>query len=250
MLFNYHTHTKRCNHATGEDREYVEAAIRGGMKTLGFSDHAPLVYPNADRFSSSRMKREELCEYAENVRALAKEYQKDIRILCGFELEYHPDYHLEEMAFLRKVKPDYLILGQHFAGKDMQPSERQKDDEGLQTYVTQVLQGLATGDFLYLAHADYVGVGYSNEAVKREYTRLCQGAKKMGLPLEFNFLGVREGRRYPSRTFFEIAAQVGNDIIFGADAHSPDVVCDVTSQKVAVRMAEELGLTVVKQPLL
>ncbi len=27
MIANYHTHTARCKHAEGEDREYVEAAI-------------------------------------------------------------------------------------------------------------------------------------------------------------------------------------------------------------------------------
>ena len=27
MLANYHTHTYRCNHARGEDREYIEHAI-------------------------------------------------------------------------------------------------------------------------------------------------------------------------------------------------------------------------------
>ena len=34
MIANYHTHTKRCKHATGEDREYVEAAIETGLKIL------------------------------------------------------------------------------------------------------------------------------------------------------------------------------------------------------------------------
>ena len=43
MLANYHTHTARCHHASGSEREYIEAAIAGGMKILGFSDHAPLV---------------------------------------------------------------------------------------------------------------------------------------------------------------------------------------------------------------
>ena len=38
MIANFHTHTARCNHATGTDREYVEAAIRAGVKSLGFSD--------------------------------------------------------------------------------------------------------------------------------------------------------------------------------------------------------------------
>ena len=78
MLFNYHTHTARCNHASGTDREYVEQAISGGMKTLGFSDHAPYVFPGGTYPSEHRMKVDELFEYAESVRSLAKEYEKDI----------------------------------------------------------------------------------------------------------------------------------------------------------------------------
>ena len=32
MLYNLHTHTFRCNHATGEDKAYVEYAIQSGVK--------------------------------------------------------------------------------------------------------------------------------------------------------------------------------------------------------------------------
>lgn len=42
MIANYHTHTWRCNHAVGTEREYVERAIEGGLKILGFSDHTPM----------------------------------------------------------------------------------------------------------------------------------------------------------------------------------------------------------------
>ena len=38
---NYHTHTYRCQHAYGSEREYIEAAIRMGITELGFSDHVP-----------------------------------------------------------------------------------------------------------------------------------------------------------------------------------------------------------------
>ncbi|MFR9565822.1 MAG: PHP domain-containing protein, partial [Rikenellaceae bacterium] len=41
MYSNYHTHTQRCNHATGSDESYVERAIQGGFSLLGFSDHTP-----------------------------------------------------------------------------------------------------------------------------------------------------------------------------------------------------------------
>ena len=46
MIANYHTHTRRCGHAVGEDREYVEYAIERGLKVLGFSDHVPMPFPD------------------------------------------------------------------------------------------------------------------------------------------------------------------------------------------------------------
>ncbi len=253
MLFNYHTHTKRCNHAQGDEREYVEHAITSGLKTLGFSDHAPYLFPNSDYQSSFRMKQDELFAYADTVRALAKEYEKDIRILCGFELEYYPDFHKQEMAFLSQVQPDYLLLGQHFVGNEFSrlPSSGIKtDDIALTLYVTQVLAGLATGDFLYLAHPDIAGVSCSPEAVDREYRRLCEGAKRMGVPLEINFLGIRDKRRYPNDKFFKIAGEVGNAIIFGSDAHEPWVVNDTESEEIALDMAKKFNLKVMDKPLL
>lgn len=39
--FNYHSHTKRCGHAEGEDEAYVQEAIKNGYRYMGFSDHAP-----------------------------------------------------------------------------------------------------------------------------------------------------------------------------------------------------------------
>ena len=44
MFANYHTHTARCHHATGEDKAYVEAAIQNGFQVLGFSDHCPWIF--------------------------------------------------------------------------------------------------------------------------------------------------------------------------------------------------------------
>ena len=249
MKHNYHTHTTRCNHAEGADRAYIENAIQGGFETLGFSDHAPYFFPDTDYQSGFRMKIDELEEYADTVRAFAKEYEKDIRILCGFELEYYPDFHKEEMSLLKKVKPDYIIMGQHFIGNELSciPSVSPKDDCGLMAYVTQVLAGLATGDFLYLAHPDIAGLHYSPEVVEREYRRLCQGAKRMGVPLELNFLGLRTQRHYPCQPFFKIAGEVGNDIVFGADAHIPKDVVDIQSEKTALEWAKKYNLNVIEK---
>ncbi len=252
MIFNYHTHTKRCNHAVGNEREYVEHAIHSGLKILGISDHAPYLFPNTDYYSYFRMQVDELFDYAETVRALQKEYQKDIRILLGFELEYYPQFHQKEMEFLRQVKPDYCILGQHLLHNELDGvvSTRLKTDAQLEEYVTQTLEGLKTGDFLYLAHPDLPGYGFSEQAIEREYTRLCEGAKALHIPLEINLLGMRAKRPYPDKRFFSIAARVGNEIVIGSDAHDPKHVVDPESEALALYMVSSLGLNLIKTPLL
>lgn len=252
MIYNYHTHTKRCNHAGGEDREYVENAIQGGVKTLGFSDHAPYLFPNTDYYSAFRMRTDELFDYAESVRTLQREYAKDIRILLGFELEYYPDLHAEEMRFLEQVKPDYRIMGQHFGGNEIGVSyaPAMSNVEQFSAYISQVIEGLKTGDFAYLAHPDLAGYRYPDEVVLGEYTRLCEAAKRLHIPLEINLLGLRTNRHYPNRRFFEIAASVGNDIVIGADAHEPIHVCDVETQKKALQMIRDLNLKLIEKPFI
>ena len=76
MFANYHTHTFRCHHAKGEDREYIEHAIASGFKILGFSDHCPWVYPYA-YISDCRMDSKQVDGYFRSLTDLKKEYAKD-----------------------------------------------------------------------------------------------------------------------------------------------------------------------------
>ena len=88
---NYHTHTIRCKHAEGSEREYIEAAISEGFKILGFSDHTPQPYP-ADYVSPIRMDMSELEDYTDTLIKLRDEYKNDIQILIGYEVEYTRKY--------------------------------------------------------------------------------------------------------------------------------------------------------------
>ena len=112
MRYNLHTHTFRCRHAQGSDREYVEAAIKAGMKVLGFTDHCPQFFPT-DYYSTFRMYPEEAADYAESVRALAKEYRDDIQILLGFETEYYPEIFGELLRLVRQLGCDMLACPGH-----------------------------------------------------------------------------------------------------------------------------------------
>lgn len=248
MFCNYHTHTFRCGHATGTDREYVENAIKIGLKTLGFSDHAPYIFEDGYR-SSMRMSNDQINDYANSIRSLAKEYQNDIKILLGFELEYYPDFYKEEKAFLKTVNPDYYILGQHYLhceyGYSHVFKKEKRPDAVLQAYATQIIAGLDTGDFLYLAHPDMIGTNFSKEVVEREFYRICAFAKKRNIPLEINLCGVRGNREYPCDEFFQIAGRVGNDVVIGYDAHDAKDFLDNTAKEKAFRLIEKHKLNLI-----
>ena len=76
---NMHTHTSRCKHATGEDKEYVEHAIQAGFEVLGFSDHTPYLFEDG-YVSPIRMDMSQLDDYVDSVQRLREEYKKDITI--------------------------------------------------------------------------------------------------------------------------------------------------------------------------
>ena len=118
MHANYHTHTYRCRHAEGTEREYIERAIEGGLKVLGFSDHTPMPVPDEYYIAcpTVRMHPEEFEGYVDTLTALKNEYRRDIDIRIGVEAEYVQPLFEEMTAFLDQYPLDYMILGQHVVG--------------------------------------------------------------------------------------------------------------------------------------
>ncbi len=252
MATNYHTHTPRCHHAVGSEREYIEQAVREGMPVLGFSDHTP--YPFDEGYDSNfRMRPEETEGYVQTLLELREAYRGRIEIKIGFEAEYYPAYFDRLLELLAPYPVDYLIMGQHFLENEtshLYSGEQTGSETRLARYVDQVIAGLETGKFSYLAHPDLVNFVGERAAYRRQCLRLCQAAKALAIPLEINLLGIREARAYPRWDFFAIAAEVGNDVILGSDAHAPDVVCDMPSREIARAKAKELGLCLIEEPVL
>ena len=145
--FNIHTHTKRCFHAVGTDEEYVLAAIKNGIKILGFSDHCPM-----DQYTvyKDRMKLNELDEYISSITHLKEKYKDQITIYLGLECEYIPEYKEMYPEFLKKV--DYLILGQHFIRFDQKDFTEEVRNEDLTIMKDYVIEAMKTGWFTYVAH--------------------------------------------------------------------------------------------------
>ena len=223
---NYHTHTTRCQHAVGTEREYIEAAISAGYTTLGFSDHVPMPYPEGIR-SRIRMGMEELPDYISTLLKLREEYADRIRILIGFEVEYFPEYHKALMKALSAYPIDYLILGQHYVPDEFEgfySGSATDDEEHLKSYVDLTIQGMETGLFSYLAHPDLIHYKGPKEIYRKHMERICRASNDLGIPLEVNILGFYTGRHYPCDMFYKLAVECGCRFILGIDAHNPDMM--------------------------
>lgn len=248
MIANYHTHTWRCNHASDREEDYVKCALKRGLKILGFSDHTPYLFPGS-YYSHFRMFPNQLEDYCNTVLKLRKGYHGQLEIHLGLETEYYPGLFGELMNYLRGSSIEYMLLGQHFVGNEMgehYSGSPTGDTKILQQYCAQAMDAMQTGLFSYFAHPDLLNFRGSRRDYTQNMRRLCREANSCGIPMEINLLGLREGRNYPTRLFWEIAAEEGCTAVLGCDAHQSRHLLETKTEQQALKMAAELGITVVE----
>ena len=252
MIACYHTHTKRCHHAIGDDEQYVLRAIERGVKLIGFSDHAPMPYPDG-YVSYYKMGENEIGEYFSTLLALREKYADKIEIKIGFETEYYPDLWDACLKYWSDYPIDYLILGQHFlSGEGYIPNVKYSgyltnDVSALSTYVDRVISAINTDKISYVAHPDLLNFEGDGEIYKREMTRLIKEANRLEIPLEINLLGLSEGRAYPRADFWTLAGELGARAVIGCDAHEPDRVARESEILAAYDYAARYGVKVLEK---
>ena len=252
MNYNYHTHTKRCGHASGSPEEYVLRAMEGGIKYMGFSDHMPLIFDDGSE-GKGKMTFSEAAKYCNEIRALQKKYKDRIDISLGFEAEYYEEYLDQTIKTARDLGIDYLILGQHYVRPENEEGVRHtcvptNDEDFLCEYVLSVVSAMNTGVFTYVAHPDVFNFTGDDELYKKEMRKICVESKKLNIPLEINFLGIRDGRAYPRMLFWEIAGEEKCPVTFGFDAHDVNSAYDGESFVKAMEMVEKYKLNYIGKP--
>ena len=248
MTANYHTHTWRCRHAAGSEEEYVKNAIRAGLEILGFSDHAPYIFPNG-YYSTFRMELDQLPGYVDTVLSLREDYGDQIEIPLGLEIEYYPRHLPELLPILRDQPLDYVILGQHFVNNEYDAPYNgvgTRDEALLRQYVRQTCDAMHTGLFTYFAHPDLINFQGSAQLYRHHMRDICREARACGMPLEFNLLGLSCGKNYPNRIFWEMAAEAGCDVVLGRDAHDPEALLDEKTEEQALQILTSLGISPIK----
>ena len=228
LVYNYHTHTKRCGHATGEDEEYVISAIKYGIKRLAITDHVMLPYVHEPKVRGDYSQLE---EYLDSVKLLKEKYKDQIEILVGFEAEYY-DVFVDYYKWLLKEKVDFLILGQHnYVDNYESVAYFHKDSpiEDIVHYTDDVVKGIESGLFKYVAHPDmlmYSQKEFTKE-IEAQARRILAKCEEYNMPIEINICGMRrpswngKSYGYPSDEFFELVKDYKLKVVLGIDAHDP-----------------------------
>lgn len=256
---NYHTLTYRCGHGKGSEEDMIQSALKLGITELGFSEHVPL--PNYRRFLMKsfvhslkslhgfcsfvramilngphmRMPYQMHIEHEKTVKELKHKYESQITIYQGYECEYFEPYLPYYRELLKSGEVDYLILGHHFDKypiSDYYYGKKHLSKKMIIDYHHDMIAAIHTGLFSYIAHPDLflMGVEEFDELCQKVSYDICLEAKKYHLPLEINAGGMRRGFKkmsgefvypYTNQFFFQIASEIGNEIIIGFDVHQP-----------------------------
>jgi histidinol-phosphatase (PHP family) len=237
FVANYHTHTFRCEHASGDCVEYALEAVAAGITTLGFSDHTPL--PD-NKWDDMRMAMSQLDEYEAAV-SDARIAAPSVRILIGLECEYSRDYHeWYRNEVLGRRGYQYLIAGCHYTpmgGRWVPSFGHLNTAERLRAYTAYTIQTMESGLFAFITHPDIIGTSWSdwNQDLAACANDICAASVALQIPLELNSYGFRKpwvdsqsGQRpaYPWEPFWAIAGRHGVKVVLSSDAHQP---CDVAA---------------------
>lgn len=245
MLIDLHNHTKLCNHASGEIDEYIQQAIKKGIKYFGFSDHAPM-----DFDPKYRMSFEQMSQYENAVLEAKDRYAKDIDILLAYEVDYLEGFMDERVL---KSDVDYLIGSVHFLdgwGFDnpefIGRYEQKNIDDIWVEYFNKIESMAKTNLFDIVGHIDLIKVFKflpKNLSITEIAKDALKAIKDSEMSIEINMAGYRKpiGEAYPSREILLEAKKLGIEITFGSDAHKPEQVG--LFNKEVVELAKDVGYT-------
>lgn len=222
---DYHLHT-RYSDGKSEPEAYIEAAIKLGLKEIGFSDH--LNPSGGDTLWC--MDHKKLPDYAEHILRLKKEHS-EIAVRLGLEIDYLPGKEKETEYIINSLPFDYIIGSVHYLGAetvDLGPEFYIGKDIDLiyENYFNLVCEAASTGFFDIMGHPDLVRIHrFSPDAeITHLYSMMASAFEIHDVAFELNTNGRNKPLHdfYPDRKYLNIFAEHGVPVCVNSDAHFPE----------------------------
>ena len=259
---NLHTHGKYSD-GKGELIDFVKSAIKKEMNGIGFSSHSPLPIDNG-----WSMKLNNLKEYISDVNNLKKNYQDEINVYLGLELDYIEKLDIRKYINFEQLNLDYYIGAVHYIYIDKSKTYKAVDDyleEFIVTLKDDFNNDIGTLYTKYyetyrmmieeykpkiIAHLDLVKKNnkdnkFFNENESKyieEVLKTLDIVKKHDCVLEINTGGLSRGYTkevYPSSWILNECKKRNIKITINADAHSCENVDYMFDY--AINKAKEAG---------
>ena len=238
MRKDYHMHPMIMQKPERFDA-FVKKALQEGVAEICVTDHMPLKCSNA----KDRIPHGEVKNYCKAVRNLAKQYESDISIKLGIEIDYHPSVRNEIEAVLEAGEFDFVLGSSHLHVVQERELFNNKTtrNEYAKAMFENTIGAIRSGYFDAIAHLDMfrwifsktdryplVDDGYSESLHEQLIDETLCAIKEHGLLLEINphFAG-QTGNiadTYPCASIVKKALQKGISFSFGSDAHAPECV--------------------------
>jgi len=122
-----------------------------------------------------------------------------------------------------------------------------RDEAVLEQYCRQVVEGQATGRYLYIAHPDLIHFVGRPKVYEKHMRAMLRALKDMNALIEFNMLGFIENRNYPMPAFWRMAGEEGLRAVIGLDAHRPGHFGNADALKAAQEILEHNGIPLVER---
>ena len=246
MLFDYHIHTARCNHAEGTMEQYVQAAIAAGLCERGFSDHLPLVVEGLP--STYAMELRELPLYVADVMSLREKY-RPFPIRLGVEVDYFEGSEQRTADLLRTQAFDYVFGSSHMlppgalgpgkpakwfcidAPDEIEQWRQYHVDDVWRAYLRQLELLARTGLCQVIGHCDLpkkFGFHHGPD-ILNEWPHVAETFARCDVLCEINTAGLRKPVKeiYPSLAILKILRAAGVGLTLGSDSHRPqDIAAD------------------------
>lgn len=230
MIQNLHTHTNYCD-GKHTPQQMIDSAIKQGLKSLGFSGHAPINIKN-----DWCMTFENYPKYVEEINQLKEQYKGKFEIFLGLESEC--------LDFFCDPCVQYIISSVHMIEKNgvIADVDHTKEImvnfvnaqyngdflEYIKDYYNLVVKASKKGDIL--GHFDLITKFNKDNDIfdefSKEYQSIASNALieciKNDIIIEINSGAIQRGyqtRPYPAPYFLDLLYKNNAKIIITSDAH-------------------------------
>lgn len=236
-MIDSHVHSEYSKHASGSIEQVVLSAISKGISVLTITDHAPFFLD-----SNNRLRKEEICDYKENILSLKEKYFDKIKVLVGLECDYFEDCFDYNQEIIDFIKPDYVIGSIHYipdinGNVNVWDLNKINNSQIIESYFHQVKSLIKSNQFDSIGHPDILLRVVNEKFLKKYHCELMELLIENKLAYELNTSGLRKSKynpitnleyfgewSYPCLGNIKYGVENKIDFVIGSDAHIPEDV--------------------------